>query len=55
MYKSAAPLAKCEEPKYKAKKDFKSKDFEILEEYKGKDLEGKAYEPLFSYYQEKME
>ncbi len=29
-------------------------EFEILEEYKGKDLEGKEYEPLFNYYYDKM-
>jgi isoleucyl-tRNA synthetase len=31
------------------------KEFEILEEMKGKDLEGMEYVPLFDYYQEKMQ
>ena len=30
------------------------KEFEILDEYKGKDLEGKEYKPLFTYYHEEM-
>lgn len=47
-------MANCEAKNYKEKKDLKFKEFEILKEYKGKDLEGMSYQPLFNYYEEKM-
>lgn len=55
LYKSASVYADCEEKNYKPKKNVKITEFEIIEEYKGKDLQGKKYVPLFNYFKEKME
>lgn len=51
--KQKAQEKKVEEEKKEEEKS-DEKEFEILEEFKGKELEGREYIPLFNYYEDKM-
>lgn len=54
LYKSGSAYRQCEQKDFKQPSNTDEKEFKILKEFKGTDLKGKEYVPLFNYYYEEM-